>query len=112
MSYSISVTLASIVSPCFLEKKKLGQLNSNFKWRLLKVGGGGESYSYGLSRMIKMPSTPIHGKTFFSMTRRPMAMDLCRIGDACEPYHVWSNNDPMWTLAYFYGKIEFDAYNS
>ena len=57
--------------------KPLGQLNSNFIWRLLR---GTKVCSNGPGHMTKMAAMPIYGKNplkiFFSITRRPMTLGL------------------------------------
>ena len=83
---SVPVTQASVDRPSFRPQfqtssplKPLGQLNSNFIWRLLRTWKR-KFVSYGPGHMTKMAATPIYGKNplkiFFSRTRRPMTLGL------------------------------------
>ena len=60
-------------------QKPLGQLNSNFIWRLLKLSGVNFEPN-GNGHMTNMATTPIYGKNslnlFFSGTKRPLALGL------------------------------------
>ena len=84
--------------------KQLGQLNSNFIWRLMDAGT--KVCSTGPGHMTKMAATPIYGKKrlkiFFRRfrTRRLMTLGLGMKHWGCGAYQVCSNDDPRLTLTY------------
>ena len=77
--FSLSAKFTHIGVPSYIKtlfsQKPLGQLNSNYIWRLLK------SYTKCYGHMTKMATMPIYGKNpfkiFFSRTRRLRTLGLC-----------------------------------
>ena len=70
--------------------KPLGQFNSNFMWRLLKLG----ERKFAQMFLVTMP---IYGKNplniFFSRTKRLMALGLCMWHLGCGSYQNYTNGD-------------------
>ena len=104
LAISIPMTPASVRRPSVRQHfqtsstlKPQGQLNSNFIWRLLRMGEQ-KFVQMVLVTWPRWPPCPIYGKNplkiFFSRTRRRMTLGL---GMA---FQVCSNDGPRLTLTY------------